>query len=74
MINASEKLTNLQLELLKLFRYQLNENQLQEVKVLLSRYFADRASDEMDKLWDKNNWSDETMEQWLNEQARSTTK
>jgi hypothetical protein len=74
MINASEKLTNLQLELLKLFRYQLNENQLQEVKVLLSRYFADRASDEMDKLWDKNNWSDETMEQWLSEQVRSTTK
>jgi hypothetical protein len=25
----------------------------------------------MDKLWDENNWTDETMESWLNEDLRT---
>ncbi len=28
-------------------------------------FFAEKASDEMDKLWDENNWSDQTMDKWL---------
>ncbi len=58
-------LTNLQLELMKLFSLDLSEQQLLDVKKLLSGYFADQASDEMDRLWEENNWSDETMDNWL---------
>ncbi len=69
---ATEKgLTNLQLELLKVFSYELNEQQLKEVRALLSRYFAEKATQEMDKLWEDQNWSDETMMQWSNEHLRS---
>lgn len=58
-------LTNLQLELIKLFSLDLSEEQLLEVKQMLSKYFAEKASDEMDKLWEKNGWDNETMDSWL---------
>ncbi|MEL7426659.1 MAG: hypothetical protein AAFN81_26940 [Bacteroidota bacterium] len=58
-------LTNLQLELIKLFSLDLSEEQLMEVKQMLSKYFAEKASDEMDKLWEKNGWDNETMDSWL---------
>jgi hypothetical protein len=58
-------LTNLQLELIKMFSFDLSDAQLLEVRQLLTRYFADKASDEMDSLWDENGWTDETMDNWL---------
>lgn len=68
------KLTNLQLELLKYFQYDLNETQLLEIKQLLTRYFAERATKQMDKMWDEKGWSNETMEKWLNEHNRISGK
>ncbi len=64
-------LTNLQLELLKMFKYELSDSQLEEIKAMLVRYFAGKASDEMDRLWEKNNWSNETMKSWGNEHMRT---
>ena len=66
------KLTNLQLELLKIFSYQLPETQLKDIKNLLSDYFANKASDEMDRLWDENLWTNKTMEDWSNEHLRTS--
>jgi hypothetical protein len=63
-------LSNMQKELLKLYSTEIPEAQLLEIKYLLSRYFADKASDEMDRLWDENNWNDQTMNQWANEHNR----
>ncbi len=68
------KLTNLQLELLKFFQYDLSEKQLREIKQLLTRYFAERATGQMDKMWDEKGWSRETMEKWLNEHNRISGK
>jgi hypothetical protein len=70
----SQKLTNLQLELVKLFSYKVAENQVLEIKQLLSNYFADKATEEMDRLWDENNWSEETMKDWSNEHLRTPYK
>jgi hypothetical protein len=58
-------LTNLQLEILKVYNVELPEEQLLEVRDLLARYFADKASDEMDRLWEEKNWSNDTMREWL---------
>lgn len=63
-------LSNMQKELLKLYSTEIPEAQLLEIKLLLSNYFADKASDEMDRLWDENNWNDQTMNQWANEHNR----
>jgi hypothetical protein len=70
----SQKLTNLQLELVKLFSYKIAENQVLEIKQLLSNYFAEKATEEMDRLWDENNWSEETMKEWSNEHLRTPYK
>jgi hypothetical protein len=67
---AEKKLTNLQIELLKLFQYNLPDKQLAEIKTLLSGYFAKTATEGMDKLWDKNNWTNDTMQAWANEDLR----
>lgn len=66
-----QKLTNLQLELLKVFSYQLNQQQLMDIKNLLTHYFAEQATQEMDKLWEENNWDDNTMTNWVNEHLRT---
>ncbi|PWK23325.1 hypothetical protein LV89_03142 [Arcicella aurantiaca] len=70
----SQKLTNLQLELIKLFSYKIAENQVLEIKQLLSNYFADKATEEMDRLWEENNWTEETMKEWSNEHLRTPYK
>jgi hypothetical protein len=66
-----QKLTNLQLELLKLFSYQLNQQQLIDIKRLLAHYFAEQATQEMDKLWEENNWDNNLMSEWTNEHLRT---
>ncbi len=69
-MRSSGQLTNMQKELVKLFNYDLNENQLKDIKNLLSGYFANKATEEMDKFWEENNLSDEVMEQWSKEHMR----
>ncbi|WP_353481721.1 hypothetical protein [Haliscomenobacter sp.] len=70
MVIESKKLSNLQLELLKVFSYELSEEQLSEIRNLLANYFAEKASDQMDLLWEQNNWSEETMNEWGKEHMR----
>ena len=63
-------LTNLQLELLKLFSLDLSDDQLIEIKRLIANYFAEKASDEMDKLWEEKGWTNETMDEWLKDDVK----
>ena len=67
----AQKLSNLQLELLKVFSYQLNQQQLTDIKNLLANYFAEQATKEMDKLWEENQWDENTMDTWLNEHLKT---
>jgi len=71
MTQSTNRLTNLQMELLKLFKYNLSQKQLLEVKDLLAKYFADKATREMDKLWKEKGLTNETMDSWLNEHMRT---
>lgn len=70
---AQHKLTNLQLELLKVFSFDLPEEQLLEIKKLLSNYFLEKARDEMDELWDERGWNQETMREWAHEHMRTSS-
>ena len=69
-MEATGKLTNVQLELLKMFRYSLPEKQLAEIKNILAIYFATTATAELDRLWEENNWNDDVMRQWADEDLR----
>ena len=70
----AKKLTNLQIELVKLFEYQVEDKQLLEIKDLLAHYFAAEATKEMDSLWEKNKWTNETMREWSNTHMRTPYK
>ncbi len=63
-------LSNMQKELLKLYSTNIPDEELYEIKLLLSNYFADRATKEVDKLWEENNWNKETKNKWANEHNR----
>jgi len=58
-------LTNLQLELLRLFSLELSDEELRDVRRLLAQYFAERATEEMDRLWEEQGWTKETIQEWL---------
>ena len=62
-----EKPSNIQVELIKLYQYPIDENQLMDIKKWLGNYFAKMATTKMDAIWEKNNWSKEAMDQWLTE-------
>lgn len=68
------KLTNLQIELLKLFAHNLQEQQLLQIKELLSNYFAQNLMSEMDELWNTKEWTNDTMEKWANEHLKTPYK
>ena len=58
-------LSNGQLELMKMFTHELSDKDLVQLKRMLAKFFADRASDEMDRLWETEGWSNTTMKSWL---------
>lgn len=74
MIATSNKMTNLQLELLKMFKYNLAESQLIELKELLSKYFVGKVDMEMNKVWNEKEWSNSTMESIANKHTRTPYK
>ena len=70
MKNTSQ-LTNLQIELLKLFNFQASDKQLNDIKKLLSTYFAQNATQKIDQLWDENKWNEQTINDIKNEHLRT---
>lgn len=71
-MNAFNKpLSNLQIELLQLYSQGVSDEDLVAIKRLIANYFANNASNEMDKLWEENNWSNETMDEWLSDKSSS---
>lgn len=74
MITSGNKMTNMQLELLKMFKYNLEESQLIELKELLSKYFLEKVDIEMDKIWQSKEWSDSKMSSIANQHTRTPYK
>jgi len=68
----TNKLSNLQLELLKSLKYMASEKQLQEIKALLRFYFAQQLDTAIEKAEVERNYSATIYEQWL--KANTTSK
>ncbi|MFN7117870.1 MAG: hypothetical protein ACK4TA_13805 [Saprospiraceae bacterium] len=67
-VSPSTKLTALQLELLKIYSFEPSEEELLQLKELLGQFFAERLQKMADDAWEKNGWTAETMEAWLNDE------
>lgn len=59
MDSLKQPLSNLQMELLKLYSANIPEEQLTEIKKMISAYLMERARDKADVLWDKKNLGNE---------------
>ncbi|NBB23322.1 hypothetical protein GVN20_28485 [Runella sp. CRIBMP] len=67
MLVAKKPLTNLQIELLRLYAHQVDEKDLLQIKELIGQYFAKRLTQFADEAWAQNNWTDQDMEAILND-------
>jgi len=70
-MEAAKNLSNLQLELLRVFNFELSEEQLKEIRALLADYFANKVTSEMDALFEENEWGEEKIEEWSKEHMRT---
>ncbi|MFK7946004.1 MAG: hypothetical protein AB8G11_00320 [Saprospiraceae bacterium] len=62
-----QPLSNMQLELLKLYSNNVSDEDLLAIKRLLAKFFMQKAIKEADKVWDEKGYTNETMENWLKE-------
>jgi hypothetical protein len=65
MMQATSSISNMQQELLKLYAANIAEADLLNIKRYLAKYFASKAIDEADRIWEEKNYSNETMNEWL---------
>lgn len=70
-MTTQQKLSNIQIELLRLYANDLPDEQLHDIKLLLARYFADKATNAMDAVWDERGLTEQTMVDWTNEHNRA---
>lgn len=64
-------LSNVQKELLRLYDNDVSEQNLFEIKQLLAKHFAEKASNAMDALWEERNLTEQDMIDWTNEHNRA---
>jgi hypothetical protein len=65
-------LNSTQLEILKLFRNDQPEEELQEIKSLLIAYLANKVIFEADKAFNEKGYADTIFEKWKQEHFRKT--
>jgi len=69
MSELSYPLSNVQIELMKLFSTNLSDIELAELKNVLAKFYADKATSEADRIWDEKDLTDQDMEKWLDENS-----
>lgn len=72
MERIQQPLTNVQLEILKAFSYDLDNKELSEFKATLAHYFANRAIQSANKAWEEKGWSNEKVDEILNTKLRKS--
>ena len=67
----SQTLSNLQLELLKTFSREVSDEDVQEIKRLITQYFGQKAMKEADRVWEEQGWDDKKVDELLNTHLRT---
>jgi hypothetical protein len=69
MIDVKFPLSNVQMELMKLYSTDLFDKELSELKDVLAKFYADKAINKANEIWDEKGLTDVDMEKWLNEKS-----
>lgn len=65
--NINPPLTNVQMELLKVFATQVSDADLLELKKMIAKFLLEKARNRADQIWEERGYDEGTVEQWLNE-------
>ena len=65
------KFTKPQLDLLRMFSVNVPEEDWEAIREHVKLYFAEKATTEMDKLFEENKWTDQTINDLLNTHMRT---
>ena len=66
--------TPFQIEMLELVSRVSSEAEMRDIRRMLGQYYAKRAEDALDRLWDEGVLSDNVMEEWKSEHMRTPYK
>ncbi len=74
MQSINQPLSNTQLEILKAFSYNLSNQELIEFKETIATYFAKRAIEAANKVWDEKKWTNNDVDEMLTTKMRKSKK
>lgn len=64
-LNVNPPLSNMQMELLKLYSAGVPDEYLAEIKEMIARFLLAKAREEAGKVWREKKYSNKTVDQWL---------
>lgn len=62
-------LSNVQLELLKLYATDLSEEDFDELRTTLAKFYANKSIQLANQVWEEKDLSNEDMDAWLHEKS-----
>lgn len=71
MTTMQNGLNPVQLHLLEMFNYCKTEAELKELQDVLANYYAQKAQEEADRLWDEGTLNEEAIDHMLHEHLRT---
>ncbi len=73
-LERQEPMSNLQLELLKLYSQKVSDIDLLNIKQMIAEYFAQKAMDLADQIWEEKGWTKEDSERLAKTRMRTPYK
>ena len=67
----SKPFTPFQIEMLEMVSRVSSETEMQDIRRLFGQYFAKRAEDALDRLWDEGVLNEGVLEEWKHEHMRT---
>jgi hypothetical protein len=64
---VSPALSNMQYELMRLYSTNVSDEDLLNIRRLIAKYFWKKTIAEADRIWDEKGYTNELMNEWLNE-------
>jgi hypothetical protein len=74
MTKIQAPLSEPQLELLQMFARPVDVADWQNIKVIITQYFADKAIEEANKIWDNEGWDNAKIQELLSSHLRTPYK
>lgn len=65
-------LTQFQIQMLELVSHVQSQQEMDDIRRILAQYFAKKAEEEIDRLWDDGVINDNVIESWKNEHMRTS--